>query len=43
MQSRLRDEDITHYVLNELEPQERLYVESMMQGSAALLQFAIFN
>ncbi len=33
MQSRLRDEDITHYVLNELEPHERLYVESMMLGS----------
>ena len=35
MQNRLRDEDITHYALNELEPRERLYVESMMQGSDA--------
>ncbi|NBV85382.1 MAG: hypothetical protein EBS01_03765 [Verrucomicrobia bacterium] len=33
MQNRLCAEDITHYVLNELEPRERLYVESMMQGS----------
>ena len=32
MQTRLRDEDITHYALNELEPRERLYVESLMQG-----------
>jgi len=30
MQNRLRSEDITHYVLNELDSRERLYVESMM-------------
>jgi anti-sigma factor RsiW len=29
---RINDNDITKYVLNELEPRERLYVESMMLG-----------
>ena len=33
MKSLLRQQDITDYALNELEPRERLYVESMMLGS----------
>jgi anti-sigma factor RsiW len=32
MQRRISDNDITNYVMNELEPRERLYVESMMLG-----------
>jgi anti-sigma factor RsiW len=32
MESRISDNDITNYVMNELEPRERLYVESMMLG-----------
>ncbi len=33
MDRRISDIDITDYVLNELDPRERLYVESMMLGS----------
>ena len=32
MKDRLRQVDITNYALNELEPRERLYVESIMLG-----------
>jgi anti-sigma factor RsiW len=32
MERRISDNDITNYVMNELEPRERLYVESMMLG-----------
>jgi len=32
MKCSISDKDITDYVLNELEPRERLYVESMMLG-----------
>ncbi len=40
MKDRLRQQDITDYALNELEPRERLYVESLMLGSDDLREDA---
>jgi hypothetical protein len=40
MKHRLLSQDITDYALNELEPRERLYVESVMLGSEELREDA---
>jgi hypothetical protein len=40
MKDRLTQQDIADYALNELDPRERLYVESMMLGSEALREDA---
>jgi len=41
MQPSISEKDITDYVLNELPPRERLYVESMMLGCEASRQEAV--